>query len=185
MKKFTTLALLCILLFGVVGCSKKDTKEEIVVQYPETYSQLYDTNIAPLSDYVVYTDVQSVNDYYKNNDYPGNEAYLKKVKDAYKDSRDKIQTFVNGLKNDAKTDDKDLKKMNEDLIAVGENTIKGLDEKIASLDKITDEDYKKTQTDFIDLVDKTVNSTDKIGDKFKDMLKKMNEKLGLDKNTTK
>ena len=42
------------------------------------------------------------------------------LKAAYKDSRDKIQTFVDDLKNDAKTDDKEISDMNQKLIAEGE-----------------------------------------------------------------
>ena len=48
--------------------------------------------------------------------------------------------------------------MNEDLIAEGEKLIKDIDGKIAKLDKITKNDYNKTQDEFIKLVDDTVKS---------------------------
>ena len=41
--------------------------------------------------------------------------------------RDKIQTFVNDLKNDAKTDDKKVADLNRQLINEGEKTISNID----------------------------------------------------------
>ncbi|MDX5681097.1 hypothetical protein SIK45_17935, partial [Clostridioides difficile] len=71
------------------------------------------------------------------------------VKAAYKDSRDKIQSFVTSLKKDGKTEDTELKKMNDDLIAEGERLVKDIDKRIEKLDKVSDEDMKKGQNDFI------------------------------------
>ena len=131
----------------------------------------------------MYTDVDTANNAYKDKEYPGNEKYLSDVKAAYKDSKEKIQSFVDGLKNDAKTDDAELKKMNEDLIAEGEKLIKDIDGKIAKLDKITKNDYNKTQDEFIKLVDDTVRAGENVTNTFGDMLRNMNTKLGIDRKT--
>ena len=74
----------------------------------------------------MYSTPQATTEYYKNNQYPGNKKYVEELKAAYKDSRDKIQKFVNDLKNDAKTDDKEISDMNQQLIAEGEKTIKDI-----------------------------------------------------------
>lgn len=200
MKKIITLALSFLLLFTAVGCSNKEKAQPESANkvadktYFNTYTGLYDKSIGTLGAYNMYTDVNTAESAYKDKEYPGNEKYLSDVKAAYKDSREKIQSFVNGLKNDAKTEDTELKKMNEDLIAEGEKLIKDIDAKIAKLDKITKEDYNKTQGEFIKLVDDTVRAGENVTNTFGDMLRNMNTKLGIDrkniennntKNTTK
>lgn len=199
MKKFVTLALSFLLLFSAVACSNRGnttTKNENQATdkagydttnnnaYNDTYRGLYDENIGTLGQYSMYTDVNSVNNAYKNKEYPGNEKYLSEVKAAYKDSKEKIQRFVNGLKNDAKTDDAELKKMNEELIAEGEKAIRDIDAKMARLDKISKEDYNKTQDEFIRLVDNTVREGETVNNKFNDMIKNMNDRLGMNTNNT-
>ena len=79
--------------------------------------------------------------------------------------------------------DKDIKKMNEELITEGENLIQDIDNKMAKLDKITDADYDKSEKDFIKLVEDTVSSDDSSSRKFNDVLKKMDKKLGIDRET--
>lgn len=200
MKKFITLALSFLLLFTAVACSNKgqaqpESANKVADKtYFNTYTGLYDKSIGTLGGYNMYTDVKTAESAYKDKEYPGNEKYLSDVKAAYKDSREKIQSFVNGLKNDAKTEDTELKKMNEDLIAEGEKLIKDIDGKIAKLDKITKNDYNKTQGEFIKLVDDTVRAGENVTNTFGDMLRNMNTKLGIDrkaiennntKNTTK
>ena len=164
MKKFITLALSFLLLFTAVACNNKDNAQPESANkvadktFFNTYTGLYDKSVGTLGGYNMYTDVDTANNAYKDKEYPGNEKYLSDVKAAYKDSKEKIQSFVDGLKNDARTDDAELKKMNEDLIAEGEKLIKDIDGKIAKLDKITKNDYNKTQDEFIKLVDDTVES---------------------------
>ena len=153
MKKFITVALSTLLILGTVGCAQRNTNTtgtngnttgtndnttEQSNAYYNSYTGLYNESIGTLTGYDMYTDVNTANDAFKNKEYPGNEQYLNDVKAAYKDSREKIQSFVNGLKNDVKTDDAELKQMNEDLIAEGEKLIKDIDAKIAKLDKITE-----------------------------------------------
>ena len=195
MKKILILSLSCLLLFSAVACNNRTdnttttpngnnttdnaTKDNA---YYDTYTGLYNTNISGLTGYQMYTDVESVNNAYKNKEYPGNEQYLKEVKAAYKDSRDKLQSFVNGLKNDAKTEDKELKTAHEELIAEGEKLIKDIDAKIKQLDTIAESDYSKGQAEFITLVHDTVNGAEGATNKFTDMLKNMNKRLGINTN---
>ncbi|MCC3669437.1 MULTISPECIES: hypothetical protein [Terrisporobacter] len=189
MKKFITLALSFLLLFTAVACSNKEQAQPESADkvadktFFNTYTGLYDKSVGTLGGYNMYTDVDTANNAYKDKEYPGNEKYLSDVKAAYKDSKEKIQSFVDGLKNDAKTDDAELKKMNEDLIAEGEKLIKDIDGKIAKLDKITKNDYNKTQDEFIKLVDDTVRAGENVTNTFGDMLRNMNTKLGIDRKT--
>lgn len=129
----------------------------------------------------MYTDIESVNKAYKEKEYPGNKKHLEEVKAAYRDSREKIQIFVNGLKKDVKTDDQELNKMNQDLISEGEKLIRDIDAKLAKLDNITEDDYNKTQDEFIKLVDDTVRGAETVTNRFDDVLKNMNRRLGIDK----
>lgn len=195
MKKFLTLTLSLLLLFTAVACSNKtktetrtgtktETTDKVADKtYLNTYTGLYDKNLGTLSDYNMYTDVNTVTNTYKEKKYPGNEKYLNDVKAAYKDSKEKIQAFVDGLKNDGKTEDSELKKMHESLIAEGEKSIKDIDAKIAKLDKISKDDYNKTQDEFIKLVDDTVRAGENVTNNFVKMLKDMDTKLGITRNT--
>ena len=131
----------------------------------------------------MYKDAHTAEKTYKGTEYPGNKEYLANVKEAYKDSKEKIQAFVDGLKKDTTAQDKDIKKMNEELITEGENLIQDIDNKMAKLDKITDADYDKSEKDFIKLVEDTVSSDDSSSRKFNDVLKKMDKKLGIDRET--
>ena len=198
MKKIITLAFSIIFLVVAVACSNDRapanndmnnktstntaTDKAGTDEYYNTYTGLYNQDIKPLSAYNMYTDVNTVNDAYKDKDYPGNEKYLSDVKEAYRDSREKIQSFVNGLKNDASTNDAELKKMNQELIDEGEKLIKNIDARLAKLDTITDKDLTKNRDDFIKLVDDRVNSVQTDNNKFTDMLKNMNNRLGIDNN---
>lgn len=190
MKKIVTVALSLLLLCSTVACANRDntqvgTKDGIAdtdKTYLNTYTGLYDENLGTLSDYNMYTDVDTVTNTYKEREYPGNEKYLNEVKAAYKDSKEKIQIFVDGLKNDAKTEDAELKKMNESLIAEGEKSIKDIDAKIAKLDKITEDDYSKTQDEFIRLTDDTVRAGENVTNGFVKMLRDMDTRLGINRN---
>ena len=198
MKKLITVALSTLLILGTVGCAQRNTNTtgtngnttgtndnttEQSNAYYNSYTGLYNESIGTLTGYDMYTDVNTANDAFKNKEYPGNEQYLNDVKAAYKDSREKIQSFVNGLKNDVKTDDAELKQMNEDLIAEGEKLIKDIDAKIAKLDKITENDYNKTQNEFIQLVNDTVNTGENVASGFSEMLRNMDVRLGINRDT--
>lgn len=191
MKKILALALSLLVILGAVGCSSKKTTTENTAtdkagmeEYYKSYTGLYDKNIATLNGYNMYTDVNTVNNAYKDKDYPGNEKYLADVKAAYKDSKEKVQVFIDGLKNDTKTEDKELKKMNEDMIAEGEKLIKDIDAKLAKLDTISETDLTKGKDEFVKLVDESVKSVKSDANTFNDMLKNMDKKLGIDRAKT-
>lgn len=194
MKKLVTLALSLLFVFGVAACSNRsntttentgDATDTIDQAYYNTYTGLYDKNLAKItSEDMFSTNMDSAERIYRGAEYPGNRQYLTDVKKAYKDRKEKIQAFIDGLKNDTKTEDAELKKMNESLIAEGEKLIQDIDAKITKLDKITGDDYNKSEDDFVKLVDNIVNANDTVTNKFSDMLKDMDKKLGIDRNTT-
>ncbi|MEG0856727.1 MAG: hypothetical protein RSG52_09615 [Terrisporobacter sp.] len=191
MKKILALALSFLVVFGAVACSSKKTTTEnkatdnaSMEEYYKSYSGLYDKNISSLKGYNMYTDVNTVNEAYRDKEYPGNEKHLADIKAAYKDSKEKIQVFIDGLKNDTKTSDKELKKMNEEMIAEGEKLIKDIDAKLAKLDTITETDLTKGKDEFFKLVDESVKSVKSDANTFNDMLKNMDKKLGIDRAKT-
>ena len=196
MKKIITVALSLLFVCGAVARNNRnntttentetqeDTTDTIDQTYYNTYTGLYDENLAKItSEDMFSTNVDSAENIYRGVAYPGNRQYLTDVKKVYKDRKEKLQAFIDGLKNDVKTQDTELKKMNENLISEGEKLIKNIDTKIAKLDKITDDDYNKSEDDFVKLVDKTVKAEDTEANKFNDMLKEMDKKLGIDRAT--
>ncbi len=190
MKKFMTLALSCFMVITMMGCSKD--KEEVTEDntnqmmdegYFDSYTGLYDRSIGTLGAYGMYTDYDTVINGYKDKEYPGNKEYLTEVKSAYTDSKEKIQTFVDGLEKDVTTEDEELKKMNEELIAEGQKYIKEIDTRIANLEKVTDDDYTKDQDTFIRYIDDTSNTGIDMNNSFRDMLNDMDLRLGIDRTT--
>ena len=180
------------LSLSLVACNNKQTtpKQDNTTQqnnattmptdYTSQYANYYDANISGLGMYKMYQSPETVTDYYKTNKYPGNKQYVEDLKAAYKDSRDKIQTFVNDLKNDAKTDDKEISDMNQQLIAEGEKTIKDIDARLKNLDNLPENIYDKGQDDFIKAVDEGVRVKDNTGSQFNNLLQQMNDMLGID-----
>ena len=192
MKNFITLTLSFLLLFSMTACGNRaDNNNNAQApanpsdnnDYYNTYTGLYNESIGTLAGYRMYADVNSVENEYKNKEYPGNEAYLNEVRAAYEDSRDKIQSFVDGLKNDAKTDDKEINKMNEDLIREGEKLIKEIDRKITKLNEIKEKDYEKNQDEFIKYVYDKTREGEHETNEFEKMLNNMNERLGINRGT--
>lgn len=152
--------------------------------YAKTYASLYDTNISPLTQYSMYSDVNATTNAYANDsDYPGNEEYVKQLRAAYEDSRDNLQSFVDGLQNDAKTDDSNIKADNNKLISQGNQLIGEIDTKIENLDNIPKDAYSKSKNDFINVVNNTTEVDDTIVTDFNNMIKEMNKKLGIKNNS--
>ena len=120
-----------------------DTTNNANNDYVEKYSGFYEDNLGNLSMYSIYETPETVTEYYKTNKYPGNEKYVEELKSAYKESRDKIQKFVDNLKNDAKTEDTKIKELNEKLIAEGEKTISNIDARLKNLDNLPKDIYSK------------------------------------------
>lgn len=161
----------------------QDNATTMPTDYTSQYANFYDANLSNLGMYRMYETPEAATEYYKTNKYPGNKQYVEDLKAAYKDSRDKIQTFVNDLKNDAKTDDKEISDMNQQLIAEGEKTIKDIDARLKNLDNLPENIYDKGQDDFIKAVDEGVRVKDNTGSQFNNLLQKMNDMLGIDTGT--
>ncbi|MPN37462.1 hypothetical protein SDC9_184981 [bioreactor metagenome] len=81
-----------------------------------------------------------------------------------------------------KTDDADLKKMNENLIAEGEKTIANIDQKLKKLDEIPKDAVSKTQEEYIKVVDESIKIKDETKSEFTKMIDEMNKKLGINVN---
>lgn len=198
LKKLMTIGLSLMLSLGVVACNNNakkvnektpGTKVETPTgdktsvrdnDYVTQYSKYYGDYMNDLNNYKVYLSPQSVSKYYETNEYPGNEKYLSNVKEAYKDARDKTQAFVNNLKNDVKTNDKELNKMNKDLIREGEKTIANIDTKLKNLDKIPKDDLTKSKADFMKVVDEVTRTEESAKSQFEKLLEDMNRSLGID-----
>ncbi|MBU5306393.1 hypothetical protein KQI18_01215 [Clostridioides mangenotii] len=192
LKKISLLGLSLLLSLSVVACTKKTQEkvgedvnnannnvEEKVGDYTNYYSSAYNKYSTGMDKYSMYNTVADVNKVYETKEYPGNEKYLQEVKAAYKDSRDKTQEFVDSLKKDNKTDDKELGDMHEKLIAEGERTIKEMDSRIKRLDEISDEDMKRDQNGFITLVHGITHTGNDVQNGFNNMINDMNKRLGI------
>lgn len=160
-----------------------DTTNNATNDYVERYSRFYGDNIGNLSMYKMYETPEATTEYYKTNQYPGNEKYVEELKSAYTDSRDKIQTFVNDLKNDAKIDDKKISDMNQKLIDEGEKTISNIDARLKNLEAIPKDVYNNTQDDFIKAVDDATRVKDETVSEFNNLLDEMNKALGISPDT--
>lgn len=207
-KKLLALGLTVALSLGAVACNTKETQnsnkkqtqntepstseqqnkdldqQNITVgnDYTERYQTGYNNYIKGLENYNMYNTAETTREYYKNNEYPGNEKYVNDLKSAYKDSKEKIRTFIDDLKNNAKTDDADLKKMNENLIAAGERTINNIDKRLKKLDELPKDIMNKSQDEFINAVDEATRIENDTENGFDKLLKDINKSLGLDTN---
>jgi len=195
-KKALTIGISLAVSMGAVACTKKEAvpngttttpapgQENAAIDndYVEKYSKYYGDYSSDLTNYEMYSTPESLTEYYKTNEYPGNEKHLENVKAAYKDSRDKMQTFIDSLKNDVKTEDEDLKEMNDNLIAEGEKTIANIDEKLKKLDEVPKDAMTKTQEEFIKTVNETTTLKDETKSNFTKMLEDMNKKLDITPN---
>lgn len=207
-KKLLALGLTVALSLGAVACNTKETQNSNKKQTPNTspstseqqnrdlgqqnttvgndYTERYQTGynnyIKGLENYTMYNTAETTREYYKTNEYPGNEKYVNDLKSAYKDSKEKIRTFIDDLKNNAKTDDADLKKMNENLIAAGERTIDNIDKRLKKLDELPKDIMNKSQDEFINAVDEATRIENDTENGFDKLLRDMNKSLGLDTN---
>lgn len=207
-KKLLALGLTVALSLGAVGCNTKETQNSNKKQtqntspstseqenrdlgqqnttvgndYTERYQTGYNNYIKGLENYTMYNTAETTREYYKTNEYPGNEKYVNDLKSAYKDSKEKIRTFIDDLKNNAKTDDADLKKMNENLIAAGERTIDNIDKRLKKLDELPKDIMNKSQDEFINAVDEATRIEYDTENGFDKLLRDMNKALGLDTN---
>lgn len=197
--KMVVAGLSLALSLSMVACNKKettpandanttteqntgDTTNNATNDYVERYSRFYGDTIGNLSMYKMYETPETVTEYYKTNQYPGNEKYVEELKTAYTDSRDRIQKFVDELKNDTKAEDKQIADMNEKLIAEGEKTISNIDARLKNLDNLPKDIYDKTQDEFIKSVDEATKLKDETKSDFNNLLDEMNKALGINPN---
>lgn len=199
MKKLLVTSLSALLATGLVACTnKQDTPKDNTntnpnsanlatdeVGYTTQYTTLYNNYLANLRGYSIYDNGDQTIDYYKNNNYPGNQEYVQNLKDAYNDSKTNIQKYIDGIKNDVKTTDKDLTDTNQKIINQGEQTISNIDEKLKKLDTIPQDAYNKSQDDFIRLVNETTKLGDDTKTNFNDLIKDLNKKLNINMDTNK
>lgn len=204
-KKLLTLGLTVALSLGAVACNKNATSNTTPNptpapstpapstagqqntpagnDYTERYTTGYNNYIKGLGNYTMYNTAETTREYYKTHKYPGNEKYVEDLKAAYKDSKEKIRSFVDDLKNDTKTDDADLKKMNDNLIAAGEETIDNIDQRLKKLDELPKDIMNKSQDEFINAVDEATRIKDNTENGFDKLLRDMNNSLGINNNT--
>ncbi|GAA3659398.1 hypothetical protein [Asaccharospora irregularis] len=191
-RKLVLLSMILGVSLGAVACSNNNPKPDENASnnqsevdkkpdaYTENYSKNYKEYLAGLDEYSIYNIPESVNKAYDGKEYPGNEKYLEEVKTTYKDSREKVQSFVNSLKNDIKIEDQELNKMNKDLIAEGEKLIGELDTKIKRLDEIPKERLKDEKNDFMNAVNDATKVDKDTRSDFNKMIDGMNKRLGID-----
>lgn len=202
-KKLLSLGLTAVLSLGVVACNKKEAPNTtpnnttpntgqstpnqqntpVDNNYTEKYQTGYNNYIKGLENYTMYNTAETAREYYKTNKYPGNEKYVEDLKAAYRDSKEKIRTFIDSLKNDAKTDDADLKTMNDNLISAGEKTIDNIDQRLKKLDELPKDIMNKSQDEFINAVDEATRIKDYTESGFDKLIRDMNKALGLERNT--
>lgn len=198
--KFLVLLLGLVMVLGLVGCSNKmndntntneSTKKENVADrvvdedYYNLYTKNYESSIVPLEEsYYIYGNVDTTEKYYKDHDYPGNKEYLKEVKAALVDSKEKVQQFVDSMEKDGKSNNEKINKLNKEMIDDGKDLIEDIDERLQKLDKITDEDLAKSDTEFRRIVGEHI-ILEKEGDNdFKDMLRKLEKELNIERKDT-
>lgn len=193
LKRTTMLLMSFTLIFSAVGCNRQQANPTTDVpnaqenasldkNYIEKYSRFYGDNVSDLKRYQMYGDVNATNEYYATNEYPGNEAYLNEVKAGYRDTKEKMQSFVDYLKNDLNTDDESLKQMKNELVTEGEQIISNIDVRLKELEELPKDSINKSQEEFIKLVNESKTITNDARTKFSDILKNMNTKLGIGMN---
>lgn len=182
------------LSMGLVACNKeqKNSMDNLTTNvdktvadnnYVQKYSRFYGDNISNLNTYKKYETPQEAIKYYESNEYPGNKAYVSQLKNDYSDAKTKIQNFIDYIKNESPTDNKELTDLNNKLITEGEKTISIIDEKLKELDNIPEDTFNKSKEGFIKYVNKTTTLENQTQSDFNNLLKQLNEYLGIDNNT--
>ena len=207
--KFFILCLALLMVLGVVGCARNNndqaTKNNAVQETPgdntnqnnaandvadngyyDIYTRNYNASLLPLEEnYTMYGNLNTVEEYYKTNKYPGNKKYLEEVKKALKDSRDNVEKFVNNMEKEAKSNDNQVNKLNREMIDDGRDLIEDIDERIQRLDRITDQDLNKSETEFRRLVGERIMLDDDGDNDFRDILRNIERTLGIDRQNNK
>lgn len=196
--KFLVLLLGLVMVLGLVGCSnkmnentneptkKENTADRVVDEdYYNLYTKNYESSIVPLEEsYYIYGNVDSAEKYYKDHDYPGNKEYLKEVKAALVDSKEKVQQFVDSMEKDGKSNNEKINKLNKEMIDDGKDLIEDIDERLEKLDKITDKDLAKSDTEFRRIVGEHIVLEEEGDNDFRDMLRKLEKELNIERKDT-
>ena len=206
--KFFILCLELLMVLGLVGCArnnnqatknnttnqvnqetpKNDTNQTEVADngYYDIYTRNYNASLLPLEEnYTMYGNINTVEEYYKTNKYPGNKKYLEEVKKALKDSRDNVEQFVNNMEKEAKSNDNQVNKLNREMIDDGRDLIEDIDEAIRRLDRITEQDLNRSEPEFRRLVGDKIVLDDDMDNDFRDMLRNIERTLGIDRQNNK
>ena len=206
--KFFILCLALLMVLGLVGCAinnnqatknnttnqvnqetpKNDTNQTEVADngYYDIYTRNYNASLLPLEEnYTMYGNINTVEEYYKTNKYPGNKKYLEEVKKALKDSRDNVEQFVNNMEKEAKSNDNQVNKLNREMIDDGRDLIEDIDEAIRRLDRITEQDLNRSEPEFRRLVGDKIVLDDDMDNDFRDMLRNIERTLGIDRQNNK
>ena len=198
--KFLVLLLGLVMVLGLVGCSNKmnentnknepaaeeNVSDRVVDEdYYNLYTKNYESSIVPLEEsYYIYGNIDSAEKYYKDHDYPGNKEYLKEVKAALVDSKEKVQQFVDSMEKDGKSNNEKINKLNKEMIDDGKDLIEDIDERLQKLDKITDKDLAKSDTEFRRIVGEHIVLEEEGDNDFKDMLRKLEKELNIERKDT-
>ncbi|MGN1031864.1 MAG: DUF948 domain-containing protein [Intestinibacter sp.] len=206
--KFFVLCLTLLMVLGLVGCARRNNNEatrnntaqeearnntnttqnnnnNVDNGYYDIYTRNYNASLAPLEqNYTMYGNLNTVEEYYKTNKYPGNEKYLEEVKKALKDSRDNVEKFVDNMEKDAKSTNNEVERLNREMIDDGRDLIEDIDERIQKLNRITDQDLNRSEAEFRRLVGEQIMLEDKGENDFRDILRNLERQLGIDRNNT-
>lgn len=201
--KFFILCLTLLMVLGMVGCARRNNNEPtknntttqeqarnntnqngaIDNEYYDIYTRNYNTSLAPLAqNYTMYGNLNTVEEYYKTNKYPGNKKYLEEVKKALKDSRDNVEKFVDSMEKDARSTDNEVERLNREMIDDGRDLIEDIDERIQKLNRITDQDLNRSETEFRRLIGEQIMLEDRGENDFRDILRNLERTLGIDRN---
>ncbi|MGL5711781.1 MAG: hypothetical protein ACRCXT_21775 [Paraclostridium sp.] len=186
--KLVALGLIGVLGLGIVGCTNKkeetqtqkeitNANEEMMTRdmYTEEFGKYYNENIARLENYNGYTNILVDKE---TEGYPGNEKYLEELKTAYKESEVNLQKFIDSLRN-VKTEDTEVKDMNDKLIAEGEKLIADIKEKSKKLDTVPEDLMTKSEVEFRKGINDLVIVKDQTEMGFNKMLKDVRNSLGI------
>lgn len=188
--KLVSLGLIGALSLGLVACSNKPKEEvqksetEITQEnmdnlnkesYKNKFGELYQSNIARLENFNIYDNIIVEKE---TKDYPGNEKYLTDLKAAYKESETNLQQFVDSLKS-VKTEDKEVKDMNDKLIAEGEKLIADIKTKSKKLEEVPADLIGKSEVEFKKGINDLIIVKDQTEIGFNKMLKDVKNSLGI------
>ncbi len=194
--KLLVLFLTFLMVLGVVGCSNKNNENSANQsgtaqnqsatngndEYYNVYTKNYNASLEPLANnYNMYGNIDTVEEYYKENDYPGNEKYLEEVRTALTESRNNVEQFVDNMEKDAKSDNEQINKLNKDMIEDGRDLVENIDERLKKLDEISNKDLQKSDAEFRRIVGEHIMLEEEGNNDFRKMLRDLDKELNIDR----